>query len=311
MPIPQDERDALCEFIIRRFSGANRHRTRHLKQTLGVEGNPTHYGTIAELPDETLLEIAEFYERDLQANPRWPQRGLRIFVSHVAAQRARLARVRELLARWSINFFLAHDDIQVDADWSEELVRALGEMDAFVAVHSAGYAASVFCNQEAGFALAREVPRLAVLDGEAPCGFLNQRQGTPWREDQALADAIVNVFSNNEVTSARIAESFAKALKEAGSFASADFLTSRLQECENISPAAARDIYLAHRWNDQVSGSGNGRRLCSAHEVGSSCSRDLSGRGHAMKASGFQALVAQLGDLSEVQRAAPARGVEG
>ena len=212
---------------------------------------------LCQWPDDLLLDIKTYFEHRSE-NLSWPEAGLRIFVSHRSTERERLAVVRSEVRSSNANFFLAHDDIQEGEKWSPALIDALEEMDAFVSVHSQGYAESPACNQEAGFALARGVPRYAVLDGEAPCGFLSEDQGNAWKDDPSIAKNIIEKFLGLEKLGDRRGEGIACALLRSDSYDETRTIIRKLSICHSISQEAVHDIQLAWFFNSQVYGCAHG-----------------------------------------------------
>jgi hypothetical protein len=60
-----------------------------------------------------------------------------------------------------------------------EIERALFSMDAFLAVHTVGFSASCWTQQEIGFAVARGVKIISLKMGEDPTGFISRHQALP------------------------------------------------------------------------------------------------------------------------------------
>ena len=129
--------------------------------------------------DELACErIREYFETGQQqsSNRLWPNRGLRLFVSHRDDQRGELAKVAKFLQHYGIVSFLAHDAISVGTIWRDELQLGLRTMEALLAYCSDGFADSDWTGQEVGYALGRDVPVVTVMAGAGPKGLLEQRQ---------------------------------------------------------------------------------------------------------------------------------------
>lgn len=161
---------------------------------------------IAEAPDDAIAGLANFLTPPPAA---WRDPSLfRLFISHVTKDKDAAMRLRDCLAPLRIAGFVAHEDIHPTLPWQDELHRALLTMDAFLAVHSDGYATSCWAQQEAGFALGRGVKIISFkLSDEAPAGFLAGQQALlrQGRDAEKIAREIRNLLAADEATQARLA----------------------------------------------------------------------------------------------------------
>jgi hypothetical protein len=100
------------------------------------------------------------------------------FISYQTSDQKTAARVREALKPAGIAGFLAHEDIEVSAEWRGRLLQELARCDVFVALLSNAYLGSYWCLQESGIAATK--PDLLVvplsLDGTIPPAFLGAVQ---------------------------------------------------------------------------------------------------------------------------------------
>jgi hypothetical protein len=92
------------------------------------------------------------------------------------------------LKPYGVAAFVAHDDIRPTKQWREEILKALSTMDAFVAMLTDGFAQSVWCNQEIGFAVAMRAKIISFRMEEDPPGFLGDAQALPWRDGKMAED---------------------------------------------------------------------------------------------------------------------------
>ena len=100
------------------------------------------------------------------------------FISYQTEHRAVAGQMRDALAPAGIGAFLAHEDIEVSAEWRQRLLEELHRADVFIAVLSASYLRSAWCVQESGIAAFR-TDLLVVplsLDGTVPPAFLGSVQ---------------------------------------------------------------------------------------------------------------------------------------
>lgn len=143
----------------------------------------------------------------------------RLFISHVSKHKARAHRLKEALAPYGVSAFVAHDDIEPTKRWRDEILRALQTMDGFVAMLAPGFSASVWCNQEVGFAVGSGAMIISFRMSEDPPGFLGEEQALPWRKGQMAEDVakgIVDLLKKDERTLARMGMAQESASKKAG-----------------------------------------------------------------------------------------------
>lgn len=100
----------------------------------------------------------------------------RLFVSHIAKDKHQATFIKNALEYYGISCFVAHEDIRPTQQWLGEIEKALNVMDGMLAVHTAGYSQSIWCQQEVGFALGRDVKIISIRNGEDPVGFISKDQ---------------------------------------------------------------------------------------------------------------------------------------
>lgn len=144
---------------------------------------------IEDASDEVLLGLHEYLLGDDAApaavrttDGLWGDLPVRVFLSHLHAQRVFVGGVKSVLANfYGISAFVAHDDIQPNKQWRQVIRSALGSCHAFVAFLDEGFHDSQWCDQEVGWALARNIPVLPVRPVDfdrtnARDGFLEEHQ---------------------------------------------------------------------------------------------------------------------------------------
>ncbi len=79
-----------------------------------------------------------------------------------------------------VECFVAHDDIVPGSQWEQEILKNLESSDFFMPLHTRNLESSFWCQQEAGFALAKEIkiiPLIPDTNGSDPVGFYSKYQG--------------------------------------------------------------------------------------------------------------------------------------
>lgn len=131
---------------------------------------------------------------------------LRLFISHISADKLIATRLKDALAKHCISAFVAHEDILPTLAWQDEVERGLRTMDAMVAVHTKGFSTSVWTQQEIGFALGRGVKVISFKYGEDPTGFIGKHQALPrlQRSAEEIAAEIDRLLAGDPRTAAKI-----------------------------------------------------------------------------------------------------------
>lgn len=158
--------------------------------------------------DAALSEIAEDLEVSVSAAvlplPRiWSDSvDLRLFVSHISKDKDKATRLRDCLKPYGITAFVAHEDIEPTVLWQSEIERALAHMHCFLSVHTVGFSASNWTQQEIGFAVARRVKVISLKMGETPTGFIGKEQALPRRKKTAeeISKEIVGLIAEDSRT---------------------------------------------------------------------------------------------------------------
>ena len=130
----------------------------------------------------------------------------RLFIGHIAKHKDKATRLKTCLEPYAISGFVAHEDIHPTLEWQREIERALHCMDAFVAIHTPGFSASFWTQQEIGFAVGRGVKIISLKMGENPTGFVSKRQALPRQQKSAeeVAKEIDELLSTDELTRERL-----------------------------------------------------------------------------------------------------------
>lgn len=103
----------------------------------------------------------------------------RLFLSHTSAHRGLAEGIRDRLAGLGIDVFVAHSTITPTAEWQRVIERSLRSCDAMSALITPDFKNSHYCDQEVGFAIARDLLVIPVRQGADPHGFLASQQAIP------------------------------------------------------------------------------------------------------------------------------------
>lgn len=129
----------------------------------------------------------------------WGPSGFRVFISHLSTHRNKTGEFKASLAEFGASGFVAHKDIRPTKEWEIEMKSALASMDCFVALMTEKFHESNWTDQEAGFAVARGVPIIAVNLGQVPYGFLGKYQALTSTWGTLIPDIIPFLFEHDRM----------------------------------------------------------------------------------------------------------------
>lgn len=161
--------------------------------------------TLAKAQDELLINISSELETGneyiIKEYPKiWENsnNSFKIFISHLTSNKEIAEALKQALKPYYVECFVAHEDITPALEWQDEILKALNTMDAFISLHCDNFKQSVWCQQEIGIALAKQVKIIPIkFDGkEDPCGFISKIQGLPRRKRDMndLAKEIISIL---------------------------------------------------------------------------------------------------------------------
>jgi hypothetical protein len=129
---------------------------------------------------------------DDPSNP-WSGPGLRLFISHCHQHAEKAGSLREELAKRSVDAFVAHTSIAPTEEWEQVILAALRTCDACIALVSPEFSESVWCDQEIGFCLARNVLIVPVAYGKVPYGFVGRFHALD-ADRRKVSDVALQIF---------------------------------------------------------------------------------------------------------------------
>ncbi len=224
-------------------------------------GDTTSYilNMVESADEDTLQALATHVgfslERPSGIDPAfWAPGYLRLFASHISADKEYAYALQTALSRFGISTFVAHADIEPTKEWQDEIELALSTADALVALMTSGFHESKWTDQEIGFAMGRGLLIVSVRLGHDPYGFLGKFQGlngTGIAQDET-ARRLFETLLQHKQTRARMKEGLVKLFEEANTFQEAK---DRMTLLEGVSewpePLRTRIREAAHA-NNQI-----------------------------------------------------------
>lgn len=176
----------------------------------------------------------------------WSNGGLRLFCSHLATQRAIVGDVRDALARYGVEAFVAHTSIEPSKEWQSVIEAALMDCDAMVVFLHDGFLQSSWCDQEVGWALGRRRPLLPLNYGIHPYGFLGKFQDQPCLSmyPAKVAQFILDWLSKTPSLHGRFVDGLVRSFVSSGSW---DFTRSIVPYLERIGAISDENLASMER----------------------------------------------------------------
>ena len=189
----------------------------------------------------------------------WKPGMLRLFLSHISAERAGVSKLKSELLKWGVDSFVAHEDIEPNLEWQKEIELALRSMHALVALLTPAFHESKWTDQEVGFALGKGTLVIPVRLGLDPYGFIGKQQGLPGKLDapESLASSIVDLLLKHRTTADMMREALIVGFERAKSFNASIAISKRFEGLKYISADQLRRMEAACEENTTVKKSWN------------------------------------------------------
>ena len=208
--------------------------------------------------DETLLSIHdELYGNDsieisgeTNVSSLWRAGYYRLFISHLTKDKVAISNLKKCLARYGIDCFVAHEDIEPSKEWIKEIKKALRSADALCAVFSPGFCESKWCDQEVGTALGRRIPVISIKKGADPHGFLSEFQAIrPRKYANEIAEDLFNTLCSIDNANARLFPTLTKLLLDSSNKEDASNWIGVIIQAKNYPNSEVSTLYEKCREN--------------------------------------------------------------
>ncbi len=132
----------------------------------------------------------------------WKPGFFRLFISHLSDNKIPASNLKQCLAKYGIDCFVAHEDIIPSKEWEIEIEKALFTMDALCAIVVPDFIKSQWCDQEVGIALGRRKLVISIDRGHVPYGFFGKYQALKSKDKSAneIACDVWTAIHTNEIT---------------------------------------------------------------------------------------------------------------
>jgi TIR domain len=204
---------------------------------------------------------------EITAMAFWRPNSVRLFMSHRDTHKKTAHALAELLNEFAISSFVAHDTIEPDSVWQNEIEKALDTMEVMIALISDDFFESAWTNQEIGFALGKGVPVVLVRIGSVdPKGFLHMRQAVKTSASQlpTAIEPILRIIKSRVDMEDRLREEFVSRFIVSENWATSEERFKRMLTLSGYGQLHVNKIIQAFGQNSQLYNSnylGRGGRL--------------------------------------------------
>lgn len=125
-----------------------------------------------------------------------------IFISYQTTDKQIAGRIRDILAIYGVDSFLAHEDIYVSEEWRLKILEEIRKADIFICLLSKNYYKSHWCIQESGIAIFRSDMTVIPLsvDDSIPQGFISNLQSVRINPETVSIRDLLPGFLSHSVT---------------------------------------------------------------------------------------------------------------
>ena len=191
---------------------------------------------------------------EIEVRRLWPAGYFRLFLSHLAKQKADVSKLKDELKLFGIAGFVAHEAIQPSLEWQREIELALRSMHGLLALITPDFHSSLWTDQEIGWAFGRGVLVVPVRLGADPYGFAGKVQGISGvlEQPKPLAKAVFETLLANPQTHSDARRAFSRAFCESGSFSHSIQLRDYIPSIADFTDDEKVAMIDAFEINDQL-----------------------------------------------------------
>lgn len=220
--------------------------------------------------DGKLIEYDKFGVRRPFEHFENEERAFHFFLSHSTRDLESAKALKEEFERYGFSVFLAHKNIKLSSDWVEEILFQLTSCKVFVALLTANFKTSDWCDQESGIAYINNLKVIPLnCDGQTNSyGFIGKyqarqlifkaenRNGAEERKFRADVNEVVNILMEDQEIVRFVRQSILAKLSRIENFHEADCVFSLLTKLRPFSEEEVKTIIQLSNSNRQIYDSG-------------------------------------------------------
>ena len=167
----------------------------------------------------------------------WKEGHFRLFLSHSSANKEFGAELKESLGKVKVDVFVAHEDIEPNLTWQQEIKLALASCHALLFLATETSNQSWWCQQEVGWGLGRGVLVTSYMLEKEPVGFANGLQGWKVRKHDVLEirKKLLTMFAKDDRTEPSMHEPLVQLVQASKTAEQIDYALDYLELLKSLS----------------------------------------------------------------------------
>lgn len=212
--------------------------------------------TITPLTSNEIVLAHRMTPPDIDVRHLWRDGYVRLFLSHASQHKVQVAALKIALFDNGISAFVAHEDIEPNREWQNEISLALRTMHAIAALFTVDFHESKWTDQEVGWALGRGVPVLSIRLGADPYGFVGKFQATrgTLEDPVSLANSITHVLLGNREVHGNMRRALVEAFVNSDNSNIAERLTNMVVAIKDFTDDEKDRLRNACSENEHIAG---------------------------------------------------------
>lgn len=205
-----------------------------------------HVYPIAEADDSWRGGVARPVQASTDETARiWKEGHFRLFLSHSSSDKDFGANLKRKLGPVKVDVFVAHEDIEPNLTWQQEIKLGLASCHALLFLATDTSNQSWWCQQEVGWALGRGVFVTSYSLGADPVGFAGALQGwkVPKHDLQEVRKRLLGMLAKEDRTEPSMREPLVQLIQSSRTAAQIDYTLDYLELLKSLSQGDLERIH--------------------------------------------------------------------
>jgi len=197
-----------------------------------------HVYPIAEADDSWRGGVARPVQASTDETARiWKEGHFRLFLSHSSTDKEFGAELKENLERVRIDVFIAHETVEPELPWQQEIKLGLATCHALMFIATDASNQSWWCQQEIGWAFGRGILVTSYMLEKEPVGFANSLQGwkVPKHDPLKIREKLLTKFAKEDRTEPAMREPLVQLIQASSTAKQIDYTLDYVDLLKSLS----------------------------------------------------------------------------
>jgi len=180
-----------------------------------------------------------------------------VFLSHADEDKKTARMIANEMMKYGIDVFVAHDDIEIGADWKSILMEKISQCDVFVVLLTKNFHQARYTDHEVGMAVYLKKRIMPItFDKSSTYGFMSDSQAKPISEEidpdelKNISDIIIAYSDEGK----RQMDELIQGFKESQTYVESNAFARVIFQRRKFHPDQINALADAWISNDQISG---------------------------------------------------------